>query len=172
MKSTTKNNAAKAVGAVASVTMLATAGVAYAAPATQDAVVGEATVEAASLEQGAPAIVSEADVRGTFAFTQDELTPNQTIATMFMRAATSLCASTSTYAVDAASAVIAVGGDVPASFSATVDEMADQAGDEAFVLACACASNGPGGGAVANAEVEGVSLAGILAQAGVTEYEG
>lgn len=39
----------------------------------------------------------------------------------------------------------------------------DKAGDEDFgsIVGCACATNGPGGGAIANAEVQGVALATI-----------
>ena len=45
-----------------------------------------------------------------------------------------------------------------ASFTATVDELAGEEGAASYVMACSCATNVAGGGAIANAEVEGVSL--------------
>ena len=52
------------------------------------------------------------------------------------------------------------------AFEATVDEMAEGKGAKTLVMACACASNVPGGGAIANAEVSGVSLEAIAQMAG------
>ena len=40
--------------------------------------------------------------------------------------------------------------------------MAEADGAESYTMACACSTNTPGGGAIANAEVEGVSLATIM----------
>ena len=60
----------------------------------------------------------------------------------------------------------AVDGDVDNAFEATVDEMAEGKGAKTLVMACACASNVPGGGAIANAEVSGVSLEAIAQMAG------
>ena len=48
---------------------------------------------------------------------------------------------------------------------ATVAEMAEEEGADSYVLGCSCASNAPGGGAIANAEVSGVSLASLMAMA-------
>ena len=45
-----------------------------------------------------------------------------------------------------------------ASFTATVDELAGEEEATSYVMACSCATNVAGGGAIANAEVEGVSL--------------
>lgn len=102
-----------------------------------------------------------ARVQGTFSFDQGVLTSTADITTRFSKAAASLCANMPTYLVSRGEAPIAVGGDVDNGFSATLSEMADQEGTESYELACSCASNGPGGGAIANAEVEGVSLASI-----------
>ena len=41
---------------------------------------------------------------------------------------------------------------------ATVDELAGEEEATSYVMACSCATNVAGGGAIANAEVEGVSL--------------
>ena len=39
-----------------------------------------------------------------------------------------------------------------------MDELAGEEGAASYVMACSCATNVAGGGAIANAEVEGVSL--------------
>ena len=41
---------------------------------------------------------------------------------------------------------IAVGGDVDASFNATLSDLADEEGTDAYEMACSCASNVAGGG--------------------------
>ena len=51
------------------------------------------------------------------------------------------------------------------TMEATVAEMAEAEGADSYVLGCSCASNAPGGGAIANAEVSGVSLASLMAMA-------
>lgn len=43
--------------------------------------------------------------------------------------------------------------------------MADEQGADSYTIGCSCATNGPGGGAIANAEVSGVSLATLAALA-------
>lgn len=52
------------------------------------------------------------------------------------------------------------------TYMGTLDAMADEEGSTGFVMACSCASNGPGGGAIANAEVTGVSFESIAKLAG------
>lgn len=100
-------------------------------------------------------------VEGAFSFSQDAVTSNGDIANIFQKAAATLCQAMPEYAAVGNTGSIEVSGP-DASFAATVDEMA---GDEDFgsIVGCACATNGPGGGAIANAEVQGVALATIAA---------
>ena len=51
------------------------------------------------------------------------------------------------------------------TMEATVAELAEEEGADSYVLGCSCASNAPGGGAIAHADVSGVSLAPPLAMA-------
>lgn len=112
------------------------------------------------LEDAAGASRAEVQkVEGTFSFSQDIVTSNGDIANVFQKAAATLCQAMPEYAAAGNAGSIEVNGP-DASFAATVDEMA---GDEDFgsIVGCACATNGPGGGAIANAEVQGVALATI-----------
>lgn len=107
-------------------------------------------------------------VHGWFSYDQTTLTPNSHIASVFRIAATAACASLPDYGIDGASGLIAVGGSAAQeSFEATIDEIAEDNSTQTYIMGCACASNAPGGGAVVNAEVSGVSLAGIADKAGV-----
>ena len=91
------------------------------------------------------------------------MSSNAEISGVFCKAAATLCASLPTYGCEAvkaaavkAAAVTVAGPN--ASFTATVDELADEEEATSYVMACSCATNVAGGGAIANAEVEGVSL--------------
>ena len=107
-------------------------------------------------------------VHGWFSYDQTTLTPNSHIASVFRIAATAACASLPDYGIDGASGLIAIGGSAAQeSFEATIDEIAEDNSTQTYIMGCACASNAPGGGAVVNAEVSGVSLAGIADKAGV-----
>lgn len=112
-------------------------------------------------------IVKAANVQGTFEFDQAVLSTTADISNVFSKAAATLCSSLPVYADARSEEPITVGGDVDRGYSATLSEMAEEEGTEAYDMACSCASNVPGGGAIANAEVEGVALASIadLAQA-------
>ena len=156
----------KTVAALASATLIVAGGAVAVAPAVVGA---PGAADAAGIEQAskAPAggVVSDAVVQGQFSYTQDALTPNSTISSVFMKAAAAFCASLPAGVYAQSDAAITVGGDVPNAFSATVDEMASKDGAVKLIMGCTCASNGAGGGAVANADIEGVSLASIFAQA-------
>lgn len=157
----------KTAAALASATLLAATGVLSAAPAlaqTVDSADGAAVVKQESGAQ-ASGIVSVAKVQGEFSYTQDTLTSNDAISTVFMKAAASLCATAADEVMTQCVAAIEVGGDVANGYTATVDEMAESDGATHFIMGCTCASNGPAGGAIANAEVEGVALASVLAAA-------
>ena len=102
-------------------------------------------------------------VIGTFAYTQDSLSSNEYISGIFSKAAATLCASLPDYAVRAVTSDLMVRG--VDGLSWTVPEQMLEEGDSAKIIGCSCASNAPGGGAVAQAEVSGVSLEALAALA-------
>lgn len=156
----------KTVGALASATMLAVAGAASVMPAVAQA--NDCVAESAVVQQGQLAEtqgeVSAPIVEGVFSFTQEAVTSNKEIGAVFAKAAAVLCQTMAGEAISSAPS-IAVGGDVVSSFTATVTDMAEGDGAVSYVMGCTCATNVAGGGAIANAEVEGVALESILAQA-------
>lgn len=125
---------------------------------------GIETAEANAGETFSP-FVRVSNVQGVFGASQDVVSPLGDIANRFSKAATALCASLPDYDVTAAQGKIAVTGDVENPFEATVTEMTEEEEAQTYLLKCACASNIPGGGAIINAKVEGVSLASIAALA-------
>ncbi|MCI8366739.1 MAG: hypothetical protein HFJ66_03955 [Eggerthellaceae bacterium] len=151
-----KSQTVKTLGGVMSAVALISggAGMAVAAPAVA-APVDAAPITAADEASGVVDAVRA--VEGTFSFTQDAVTSNADLSGVFSKAAATLCAALPTYSVEAVSSAIQVTGP-EASFEATVADMAADEDAVSYQMACACASNVPGGGAIANAEVEGVSL--------------
>ena len=109
-----------------------------------------------------PAAQSEfahvANAAGTFSFDQNAITPTHVITDVFCKAATALCVSLPDYQAEAFGGIMRIRGDVDNELSATVEDIVDSKGSKKTVLTCSCASNGAGGGAIANAEVEGVDL--------------
>ena len=170
MTSTTKKKAALIAGSAT----LAFAGAAAYLPAVALAAQpdgGQAAdaVQQDAQETAATGLETVRNVQGAFSFTQDEVTPNGTISGVFNRAAAAVCASLPTYVSAVQDLSISVGGSAAGNeFVGTVDEMASEEGAKAFLMACSCASNVAGGGAIANAEVSGVSLESIARAAGVT----
>lgn len=154
----------KMVGALMGATALATSGMAYAALVVEtEAVQQDAVVSGAEASETAG---QEAEhVLGAFSFTQEALTSNAQISGVFNKAAAAMCATLSDYGIGCARQAVAVAcGEV--FFEATVSDMAAEEGSDQIVMGCACSSNVVGGGAVANAEVSGVSLASVAALAG------
>lgn len=141
---------AKAIGAAASSLILLGSAALAAAPAVMDI-----TAEATGVQR----------VEGQFSYDQGVVTSNETIASVFAKAAATLCQTTADgYGVYTAQAIkVSVAG-LP-TMEATVAEMAEEEGADSYVLGCSCASNAPGGGAIANAEVSGVSLASLMTMA-------
>lgn len=159
------------VGVVASAALLSGTTVATAAAATQPGLDG---AEASAIEQQSSAKATSAInavdvVRGELTYTQDAITSNSDISRVFVKAATSLCASLPEYAVSQAASIrdIAVSTPEGTVVYGNVQEAAGEAEEVAKILGCSCASNVAGGGAVANAEVSGVSLETLAAAAGV-----
>lgn len=154
-------NTAKVVGTITSAAILAAGGVAAispeanAMPSTDAVVIEQQSSEAAAFANGI------AVVQGDFSFTQDAVASSESITSVFKKAAATLCASLPEYQVAAVSSTIRVvtGGD---GFTATLTDMESEQGTTHTILGCACATNAPGGGAVTNAEVSGVSLESIV----------
>ena len=160
---------AKTVTALVGSMALATSAVAGFSPALA-AGTDQAPLASSHQRIGADAsqdVVKTANVQGAFEFDQTVLSTTADISQVFAKAAATLCSSMPVYADMRAEEAITVSGDVDREYSATLSEMAEEEGTEAYDMACSCASNVPGGGAIANAEVEGVSLESIadLAQA-------
>lgn len=141
--------------------------VAQGVPDAPDAAAAAFAQDAAELGlEGAAAASSTSvrEVQGEFSYDQATVTSNEAIANVFQKAAATLCQTMPEYGVTVAKegmGIIEVSGP-DGSFSATVDELADGE-DFGAIMGCACATNAPGGGAIANAEVEGVALATIAA---------
>lgn len=162
-------NAKKITGALTSLTLVAGAGAVVASTAVQAEAATE-TQAAVAVEngfQGESSLASAPIENGVFAYSQTALSSNKTIAEVFCKAAATLCASLPDYGGSYVQSAITVSGNADNAFSATVDEMADREGAAKHVMACSCASNVPGGGAIANAEVEGVSLESVATMARV-----
>lgn len=166
------NDTAKKVMAPAmSLLMVAGAGAAAVVPAlgAQQAVAAPAAA-AVQAQAGAVAPTTQTfaqvmDVVGCFAYDQLATTPAIDISSVFAKAAAALCASAPEYGLTCACGALQVTAP-GASLEATVPDLATEDEASSYTLKCACASNVAGGGAVANADVSGVSLAGVAKAAG------
>ena len=126
------------------------------------AVVGCAMLASSAIVAPAMAIESNGTC-DAFVYTQDSLSSNEYISGTFSKAAATLCASLPDYAVRSVASDLRVSGIDGLSW--TVPEQMLEEGDSAKIIGCSCASNAPGGGAVAQAEVSGVSLEALVALA-------
>lgn len=179
-----KNVSGIELGAVSAVALgmsvagiVSAAGLAGTALAAQgESVQGESAqvaAQQAEARQEASRQVRLASVRGTFAFTQDEVTPTAQIARALGGADRVLCGATqealpSTAQVvdDAADWQITVdGGGVQAACAVTLGELA-QRGSQSTVMGCSCLGNPADGRATVNAAVTGVSVLDLLEAAG------
>ena len=153
----------KAAGAILGSVALASSALVIAAPAV--AATGSTMAEAAVAEanQGVAAgtAAQSARAEGSFSYTQSAVTPVSDIKGVFCKAASALCASLPDYGIQHASDITVSNGGQTMQLA-----IADAQGEEgygSYTLACSCATNAPGGGAVANADVTGMKLAAILA---------
>lgn len=135
------------------------------ADATLEASTSTATIQAPG--------VQEAEVSGDFAYTQAKLTKTAEITARFGKAAATLCQSLPTYGEpgsvsNLAFTVASMSGDVVCG---TVSQLTAEEQEDTSDMACSCATNTAGGGAIMNAGVSGValetlaSLVGVLARA-------
>ena len=166
------NDSAKKVMAPAmSLLMVAGAGAAAVVPALGAQQAVAAPVAAAVQGQMAAtapttqAFAQVMDVVGCFAYDQLATTPATGISSVFAKAAAALCASAPEYGFTCACAALQVTAP-GASLQVTVPDLAAEDEASSYTLKCACASNVAGGGAVANADVSGASLASVAKAAG------
>ena len=157
-----KTSQAKLFGSVASSVLLVGAGAAVAAPAVNAVVADDAVAYAAPVDAAAaPAKAGIANVKGDFGYTQKAVTSTADIAGVFSKAAAVLCTGLPDYAVAAAGQPLAITGGT--QVQATVADLQADEAAQSVLMACACASNPVGGGAVANADVSGVTIATVAA---------
>lgn len=169
MSSEKRRSATLKAGALVGTVALVGSGVAMAAcPAiAQPADDVQASVVRQSESAGAAGFVQVDKVEGAFTYSQDVVTSNASIASTFRVAAASLCSSMPQYIAAELDQEITVGGPASSSqYIGTVADMANEEGATAFTMACSCASNLAGGGAIANANVSGVSLASVASMVG------
>lgn len=152
----------KTLTAVVSAVALTTSGLAVITPVLTGC---DSPASSAAVQQGdgvaAKSVVKMANVEGAFSFDQGILSTTAEISGRFTQAAATLCTTMPAYFDSVREQPITIGGDVDSAVSATLSDIAAEEGAEAFEMACSCASNIAGGGAIANAEVEGVSLESI-----------
>lgn len=164
---TSKALGASALGLIMAATSVAAVlpSDALAAPTSTDGTAQEAAVEASA----AP-VRAEAKVEGVFSFSQEAVTDNGYISQVFRKASAVLCQAPYLAEAAAAGLPIQVTGSVDEGFAVVVGEGEsenDGRARETKLVGCACSTNGPGGGAVANAEVAGLTLESLAARAGI-----
>ena len=154
-----KSQTVKTIGGVMSAVALISGGAGVAQAATiEPAAAAPASATTLAAADAADTEAPARAVEGTFSYTQDALSSNAEISGVFCKAAATLCASLPTYGCEAVKAAAVTVAGPNASFTATVDELAGEEEATSYVMACSCATNVAGGGAIANAEVEGVPL--------------
>lgn len=131
-------------------------------PVAQAVQTSSQTVAAPQVRQG--------EVRGTFAFTQTEVSSNAWMAQHIAGASHYLCgsgvvASGEAAAVDPASWVLEVTGAVANPYEATIGELAATTEVQTALMGCSCGANPADGLAVANALVEGIPMTLLLQMA-------
>lgn len=142
------------------------AGVAVAAPASEDVPDQNQAAEsvAASVETS---IVKTDVVAGTFAFTQTEVTSLSDMMKNLATAAKYLCGANAQVSqqIDAAEWLVTINGAVKEPVVATFDELVDSAGTKQMIMGCSCAGNPSAGLATINAEVTGIGINNLLEMA-------
>lgn len=152
-------------GAVAGSVMLA--GAAMAGIAQPALAAGAETNDNVALQaESASATVADSGVqvdkvRGSFSYDQNTVSSTSTVRNAFAKAAAVLCAGLPDYHVEGTGVIRVIGNG--ASFDATVDDLAADTDQDTYLIGCACSTNGPGGGAIINADVSGVTVAALAA---------
>lgn len=129
----------------------------------------EAPVEPVAVDQACEDVSSESPaaskaVEGTFSFDQNRLTPTSSLG-VFQKAAAALCVALPQYMAPSAGVTVTAQGDEV--LAATVEEMVEDGEETSSIVGCACSSNLPGGGAVANVSVSGMTVAALASLASI-----
>ncbi|MGV8083303.1 MAG: hypothetical protein AB2L09_06710 [Coriobacteriia bacterium] len=168
-----KSTGMKAVGTIAGGTMLLGGALALGGLHAANPVSPDPSGEAAANPSNSGTLVSSAvddfvkvaNVQGLFTFSQDVTTPNDTIKNVFGIASSALCSKPgSATSADIADQTVTVSNG-ESSYSASVGDLA-KSNSQKKIMGCACSGNLAGGGAIANAEVTGVSVQSIIAADG------
>lgn len=164
-----KESVAKPMGAAVSGLMLASGLAVAAAPMTggfqadavesPDAQAATAAAESAATARTDTGAKTDAAVAGAFSYSQSATTATADISGVFAKAAATLCQNLPTYGCQACTTMKLSGPS--ASMAATVNDLQAAEGAQSFQMACSCASNVAGGGAIANADVSGAAIATI-----------
>lgn len=101
------------------------------------------------------------EICGMFTYTQDAVSSNEQISNVFRKVVSVLCSNGVMETADPSAWTLQVSGNVENGFSATLGELSEDASDSK-VFTCACSNNPAGGNAIATADVEGVSIRGLL----------
>lgn len=140
---------------------------AIAAPAASSAEAPVSGGEAVA-QQAAPydAAQAPAKVTGEFGYSQAVLTPVSQLSGVFAKSAAVLCQSLPDYGCQEYASSLLVSAPGSPVVEAAVRDLV-QEHEVSVTMACSCATNAPGGGAVANAETQGVLLKSLAAMMGV-----
>lgn len=160
-------NEYKIAGAVAGAALLSASAVAMAAPVSDAPLQTTPEPVVRSAVDQSRQLVAVSNVQGSFAFNQSAVTPNEQIKGVFLKASASLCNTYNAMQSAMADFLLSVGGEVPAPYSATIDQIAEEQGSTMQLMGCSCTANSAGGWAVAQARVEGVSVESIAQKAGL-----
>lgn len=158
--------AAAAMSALALASMSAVPMAAMAAPETATESTDAEAVQVASQAVSTSSTIRMNRVEGTFSFDQQAVTPTNQITSVFAKAAATLCQAMPGYVSETTATSLVLSAPNNPEIVATIQDLASRDGNPGVVMACACATNAPGGGAVANADVEGASVASLAALAG------
>ena len=155
----------KTIVAAASALALASMG---AAPLAAIAAPADASADGAAAvaaDQSAKAVAgAKADkVAGAFSYTQDAVTSTAQISGVFAKSAAVLCQALPDYGCSTCAKAILLTAPGSDDLRATISELAGQDAQGGVLMACSCATNGVGGGAVANAEAQGVMFEALAA---------
>ena len=151
-----KKTIRKAVSALAGSSMLLSAA---AVQAEADVNIPVTVTEAQGVEYK-----KVSNIKGEFAFNQDEVTPTDEVFNIFGTVLTGVCAAPSFTTENAEATVyINVGGKVKESYTVNLSELSEKEEDK--IMGCFCAT----GPASANVKVTGIKLEDVLALAEVEE---
>lgn len=162
-----KANVATAASALAGTVLLLGSGLSVIPASTIDAVAAPAVLTERQGESLADAgvYVAAPEVEGQFSYSQDVRSTNAEITSVFRKAATAMCVSLPEYAVQSVDGAVTINLMNEGKIAATIEDLSDSDETVSRIIGCSCATNGPGGGAVANAEISGIGIASLVSKA-------